>query len=110
MDTCNSSQLHTAIFTKAVQSVVKEGRFHLPTPQSMAALSTASAVIRWCEDPTHSDSLAQFAHELSTKLGSCFSHHLSLRLKKERMWGLYHQLSTSAAFKGYWAQFLQGSV
>ena len=96
---------------KAVRSVLTEGRFQVSSQEATAALSTASAVILWCEEPAHCELLTQFTVGLTARLKTCFQcNHSSLRLKKEKMWGLYHQLRTSKNFKEEWSQFLQASV
>ena len=95
----------------AVRSVLTEGRFQLPTPEAAAALKTASAVTLWCEKPQHRQLCTQFAEGLATALKTCFQHsHSSLQLRKNKMWGLYHQLRTSVTFKREWSKFLQESV
>ena len=74
-------------------------------------MSTASALTLWCEEPAHFELLTKFATGLTASLKTCFQHnHSSVRLKKEKMWGLYHQLRTSKDFKEEWSQFLKKSV
>ena len=79
--------------------------------EATSALSTAYAVTLWCEEPAHHELLTKFTVGLTSRLKTCFQcKHSSLRLKKEKMWGLYHQLRTSKKFNQEWSQFLQESV
>lgn len=96
----------------AVKGVLSDGRFKVASPQAVSALETASALNElWGEQPHKHQSSAKFALYLVTQLKTCFQSKLkSLHLRRERMWGMYHQLRTSARFKGEWKRFLQSSV
>ena len=96
----------------AVKGVLSDGRFKVVSPQAVSALETASALNKlWGDQPHEHQSSAKFALYLVTQLKTCFQSKLkSLHLRRERMWGMYHQLRTSAKFKGEWKKFLQSSV
>ena len=86
----------------AVKGVLSDGRFKVASPQAASAVETASALNKmWGDQPHKHQSSAKFALYLVTQLKTCFQSKLkNLHLRRERMWGAYHQLRTSGKFKG----------
>ena len=91
-------------------AVTEERRFKLPSLEAKHVLSTANALLTWCENPNHHEILALFAQSLTDNLSHCFPDEKSLQRKKERMWGLFHTFRTSSSFKKSWSGFLQATV
>ena len=103
----------TSIFTKAVQSVLTDEGFQVPSQDAKASLNTASALLTWSAEQCHQVTLDKFANSLTTRLSTCFRHTAgcsSIQLRKDKMWGAYHMLRTSKTFREDWSQFLLESV
>ena len=100
------------LFSAAVKLLLSDGRFKVQTSQAVSAREIASALIAlWGEDPHKHPSSTEFAFHLVRQLKTCFnSQQKSLHLRKERMWGMYHQLRTSNAFKCEWKEYLESCV
>ena len=96
----------------AVKSVLSDGRFALASPQAAASIKIASALNElWGDQPHKHQSSKIFALYLVTQLKTCFQSKVkSLHLRRERMWGMYHQLRTSDTFRCKWNKFLESSV
>ena len=99
------------MFTKAVQAVLLDEGFQVESLQATTALKTASSLLEWCREPDNREILESFSHVLVVRLKSCFaSKHTTTQLRKERMWGAYHQLRTAKTFVNDWRTFLADSV
>ena len=85
--------------------------FSVPSSVNQKAVETASALALWCDCQDNLPYLAQFSRILCVRLHACFSRrHTSLKLRKEKMWRVYHRLRTSATFCKDWRVFLQSSI
>ena len=101
------------LLLKAVNLVLEDRRFELPSTSATAARNIAEELILWQKDPGHANVLVfnQFATYLSAKLKLCFvTTHKTKHLKQAKMWGEYHKLRTSAGFKAEWQKFLDKAV
>ena len=86
------------LLLNAVNLVLKDGRFDLPS----TSVTTA---------PSHAIMFNRFAVYLSTKLKLCFiTINKTKHLKQAKMWGDYHKLRTSSSFKAEWQKFLDNAV
>ena len=81
---------------------ILSGNFDIPSEEARSATATASFVIACSQDLDK----CRIAEELEKELQGCFCSKQSLRVKKEKMWGLYHRLRTSKKFKDGWNSFL----
>ena len=96
----------------AVKSVLTDRKFQLSSPQAITALKSAKDLVKlWNSEPQKHQPTTDFAQYLVDQLKTCFQTKAkSMHLKKERMWGKYHQLRTSSAFKLEWKKFLGASI
>ena len=91
----------------AVESIVEDDSFKLPSPHAKAALETANQLVTWLKDDEHQQEFIKFSQELTSSLQTCFeSQAASMKTRREKMWGTYHCLRTSANFKAKWATFI----
>jgi len=86
----------TFLLNVAVKSVLSDGRFKISSPQAVTAIEIASALNElWGDQPHKHQVSAKFALYLVTQLKTCFQSKMkSPHLRRERMWGMYHQLRT----------------
>lgn len=95
----------------AVEAVLTDSGFKVDSPDAAAALNTAGALLDWCKKEENSLVLKSFSKYLTSNLKPCLGKEkLSLRTRKSRMWGHYHQLRTSEKFAQEWKDFLTKSV
>ena len=91
----------------AIDSIFDDDSFKLPSPHARAALETASQLVTWLEDDEHQQEFIKFSQELTSSLQTCFdSQASSMKTRREKMWGTYHYLRTSANFKARWTTFI----
>jgi len=103
--------MFTDTFIKIVESILTVDKFQLQSSAAIATKQIATAVIQWSKEGLHMNQLAIFAEHLESELRSCCDAKSSSgTLKKEKLWGLYHQKRTSKLFNDSWIQFLKGSV
>ena len=101
------------LLRKAVNLVLQDQRFKLPSTSATAAHNIAEELILWQEDPGHANVhvFNQFATYLSAKLKLCFvTTYKTKHLKQAKIWGECHKLRTSANFKAEWQKFLDKAV
>ena len=99
------------MLTAAIQSVLKDESFKLPSPHAKAALETADQLFTWLKEDKHQQMYIQFSQELTSSLQTCFvSRAAAMKTRREKMWGAYHCLRTSADFKAKWTAFLVKST
>ena len=90
----------------AVESILEDDSFKLPSPRAKAALETANQLVTWLKDDEHQQELIKFSQELTSSLQTCFES-LAASMKTHReMWGTYHCLRMSANFKAKWTTFI----
>jgi len=101
-----------AVFIKIVKSVLIADKFQLSSPPAIATKQIAVDIIQWSKDVENMGHLAVFAKHLETELRSCCANVKSStgKLRKEKLWGLFHQKRTSEAFNNNWIKFLKNSV
>ena len=91
----------------AIESIFDDDSFKLPSPHAKAALETANQLVTWLKDDEHQQEFIKFSQELTSSLHTCFeSQAASMKTRREKMWGTYHCLQTSANFKARWTTFL----
>ena len=56
--------------------------------------------------PHNQEEATKFAASLRASLESCFNGCLTMRVRREKMWGTFHQVRCSTTFKDMWASFL----
>ena len=87
------------------QSVLKDERFQLSSPQSKAAYNTATTILSWIKEPSNLEQLGLFSVSITSQLRTCFVKTKTEQLKRAKMWGIYHKLRTSPLFKSQWTTF-----
>ena len=79
--------------------------------QNRAATRTDAAFLDWAKKKENTLILKEFYKYFTRSLNACLgSDTLSLRTRKTRMWGLYHELRTSEEFIKAWKDFLNNSI
>ena len=87
----------------AVESILEDDSFKLPSPHAKAALETANQLVTWLKDDEHQQEFITFSLQPPT----CFeSQAASMKTRREKMWGTYHCPRTSANFKAKWTTFI----
>ena len=93
---CLDIWLHTDVFIKVVESVLTADKFQLRSPAATTTKEIAVAVIQWSKEETHTEQQTAFVKYLEAQLRDCCDVKSSSgQLKKEKLWGLYHQKRTS---------------
>ena len=98
------------IFVKAVESVLHEPRFCVPSQNSAIVLNLASSLCIWMKSVENDHKLNSFTSKMVTGMRKCFQHSKDNKLKKDKMWGLYHSMRTSSSFETEWMEFLNLSI
>lgn len=100
--------------SKAVESVFTEPKISsaglASTPNGALVLESARALSEWMKNSSNMSLLVHFSKMLLLWLRTCFVQDKHHHLKKDQMWGLYHQTCTSAKFRKAWSDFLQQSI
>ena len=95
----------------AVEAVLVDVDFEVPTSEARAATRTAAAFLDWAKKKENTLILKEFSKYFTRSLKACIgSDTLSLRTRKTRMWGLYHELRTSEELIKAWKDFLNNSI
>ena len=85
--------------------------FTLPSPLASSALDGATKLLQWSSDASNHESMVTFSRSLTSSLANCFpSTYTSQRVRREKMWGHFHQLKTSNTFQASWQKFLVEGV
>ena len=93
------------LLQKAVESVLADESFKLPSPLAADALSTAQKLA--ASFGTNQQLISKFAEKLVSTLMPTFkSKASSCKVRREKMWRKYHSIRTSE-YKALWEQFLQ---
>ncbi len=96
---------------KAVETVLTDSAFQVPSPDASTALRTARAISDWSKRSENAAALHKFVKYLISQLMPCLgTDKQSLRTRQTKMWGGYHQLRTSVKFVAEWKTFLRDSV
>ena len=99
------SILNKGLMIDVIQSVLKDERFQLSSPQSKAAYNTATAILSWIKELSNLEQLGLFSVSITSQLRTCFVKTKTEQLKRAKMWGIYHKLRTSPSFKSQWTTF-----
>lgn len=94
----------------AMNAVLEDDGFSLPSELARNARTTATRVMSWCDDPSNLPILTAFAQELLHLLEKCLTSRQSSQSQREKMWEAYHKLRVSAVFKSIWVHFLETSA
>ena len=94
-----------------MSAIISDDGFSLQQPHVSSAPKIAKELLEWLSHHDHNAAGTQFTQNLTTCLEVCFvSKGQSMKIKREKMWGLYHKLRTSVDFAASWTSFLQQSI
>ena len=97
------------LFKNAIQAVMQDEGFKVPSDEAAHALETARNLTKWTSDPTNIIPCLKFCDELCHNLQQCLPS-FSLQANREKMWGKYHQLRSSEEFHKSWKTFFKTSL
>ena len=95
---------------KAIQQVISNEGFNLPSESSKNARKSAERLLEWSSDPESSCLFGSFASELVMQLETYFGSQQSLQHRREKMWEKLFKLHSSPSFKSKWSSFLLESI
>ena len=91
----------------AVEDILSDNSFLLPSQLASEALKAAKVLHSWCQDPSNKHDLDLFANTLhSMLLKSLTVSAKQFQRRKEKMWGSYHVIRCSEEFLLLWKKFL----
>lgn len=92
-----------------IEAVLRDDCFQVPSPDAAASLKAATTMLKW--NILHPSEFSSFATQLVSLLKSCFqaSNSRSMRVKSESIWGHYHIMRTSTAYKVLWKNALEST-
>ena len=99
-----------SILQKAVQQVLIDKGFDLPSVPAQNAKKSAEKFLQWCHDSVNQPLLECFAADLVSKLRTCFKLHQSVQREREHLWQHFFKLRASPEFKEKWSSFLLESI
>ncbi len=83
--------------------------FQIPSPSAKEAHLAASQMLEWLA--SHPALVESAVEPLTSALVACFhGGNLGNRSRREKMWGRYHEVRTSAKFTSSWAQLMKQSL
>ena len=89
---------------QAVQEVMSDEGFQLPSPLAAAA---SKCVLSWSRDPNNHHIFEAFANSLHAKLHKAFEVPArKFQRRREKMWGSYYSIRCSDDFVDSWKRFL----
>ena len=93
----------------AVDRVLKDDAFQLPSPCATATISVARTVSAWIKE--NNSAVNKFEKDLVSSLTTCLEQPKvkSANINREKMWRAYHQLRTSDGYVKKWEKFLQAA-
>ena len=95
----------------AIQSILLDPGFKVPSPLAAAAHETAATLTTYCGDPLCApDLFRSFGTKLTAALSSCFIVKQTIKQQREAMWGQYHSLRSSPSFRDDWIDFVKEAV
>ena len=104
----SSHLIENGLFAKGVNALLDDDSFRIPSSPASHVRKTAECVSKWI--PNHQDEVSSFEKKLTASLSSCMQvRQSSQKIRRERMWSLYHSLRTSDAYLAEWRTFLQKS-
>lgn len=99
----------TAVVRDSFKALTVDEGFTVPSPDTVAALKAASALLEWCEHEENYAVVTKFSEKLVEALLSCF-HDGQSRPRKREMFGKFHSLRTSQSFTELWKDFMAASI
>ena len=90
----------------AVQLVVKDDGFNIPSEPAHRARVLAERYLEWCESDENKRDFQLFSEELVRNLEACFTSHLTAKARQERMWERYYKFRSSSEFVQGWNDHL----
>ena len=104
------------LLLEALNCVLKDEGFQLPTKPAISALTAAENLHRWASNREQWH-IWCVATELVTALRTCTSIDINgssgqapQQTRQEKMWSKYHQVRTLETFKSKWHEFLEKSI
>ncbi len=97
------NSIPTDALQTAVEAVLRDDGFSVPTFQAVETVVTARKVLK--ADPRQ---LSEFGRELIGLLEPCFGQTQSMHTRdiREKMWSQYHKVRATKSFRAKWEQFL----
>jgi hypothetical protein len=92
---------------QAVEKLLADKSFYLPSPLAAAAVATAKLVKQWLDSADNIRPASAFSDKLAASLKSCFSLSLKHACEKRENVGIFHQLQSSDSFLAMWGTFLR---
>ena len=89
-----------------MEKLLADKSFYLPSPLAAAAVATAKLVKQWLDSADNIRPASAFSDKLAASLKSCFQCS-NMRVRREKMWGNFHQLRSSDSFLSMWGTFLR---
>ena len=94
----------------AVQTLLEDRTFGPPSLLAVAGRQIGEQLQQWLAEPQNQREATKFTAALNASLETCFSDHLSMRMRRERMWGTFHEVRCSPPFKMMWEAFLSDNL
>ncbi len=89
---------------QAIEEILSDKGFQLPSPLAADALHAASVLLTWCQDPNNQH---DFTNSLHSKLHKAFDGSArKFQRRREKMWESYHAIQCSDGFVQLWKRFL----
>ena len=85
----------TKLFQAAVELVLKDESFSIPSRPAIRARELARAQIEWSSRPESKPDCESFSAELVGSLQECCAPYHSVRLQRERMWENFFKFRSS---------------
>ena len=90
----------------AVQTLLEDRTFGPPSTLAVAGRQIGELLQQWLAEPQNQREATKFTAALSASFEKCFSDCLSMRVRRKRMWGTFHEVRCSTPFKKMWETFL----
>ena len=90
-----------------MEKLLADKSFYLPSPLAAAAVATAKLLKQWLHSTENIRPAAAFSDNLVASLKCCFPCHSNMHVRREKMWGNFHQLWSSDSFQSMWDIFLR---
>ena len=91
---------------KALNDVLEDGRFKLPSAVASTATVSAVKLLEWASKDEDRAMLVSFAEETIAHLDTAFDSRMKQpHRQREKMWANYHKIRTSSNFLSRWSFF-----
>ena len=91
---------------KAVQLVLKDDGFCIPSESARRARFLAERYLEWCKKDENERDCQSFSDELVTGLQVCFTSKPTVKAHRERMWESYFKYRLLSKFVQKWSDHL----